>query len=118
MSLDDESNWEVVHNGFYSAAGENPIEKILIPGSFTNHTIRAYTTSLQAKPTWWLAGRLTQLLGSSTSGPDFEASRWAVPLKRQTLIKLPVFTAEYRIKFEPVRWLKEIALVIEIYTGN
>lgn len=118
MPLDDETNWQNIHNGFYSVTGANPIDKILIPGFYTQHTLRVFTTSLQAKPHWWLAGRLTQLLGSNSSGPDFEASRWTVPLKRQTLIKLPVLTSEYRLKFEPVRWLKEIAIVIEIYTGQ
>jgi hypothetical protein len=89
------------------------VNEILIPGTFTQHTIRAYATSLKAKPNWWLAGRLIQLLG--TSSPDFEASRWAVPLKRRKLIQLPVLTTEYRLKFEPAKWHKEIALVIEIY---
>jgi hypothetical protein len=118
MPLDNASDWQLVYNGFHPTVGENPIEKILIPGVFTQHTIRAYTISLQAKPTWWLGGRLTQLLGSSTSGPDFEASRWIVPLKRQTLIMLPALTSEYRLKFEPAHWHKEIALVIETYTGE
>jgi len=118
MPLDDESNWQIVYNGFHLATEENPINKILIPGAFTQHTIRAYATSLPAKPHWWLAGRLTQLLGNSLSAPDFEASRWAVPLKARTLIQLPVLTSEYRLKFEPAKWHKEIALVIEIYTGS
>ncbi|MEG4842624.1 hypothetical protein [Microcoleus sp. B9-D4] len=117
MPLDDESNWTTVYNQFHAATGENPIPKILIPGTFTQHTIRAYSISQQAKPTWWLGGRLTQLLGSS-AGPDFEASHWPVPLKRQVLIILPQLTVEYRIKFEPARWHKEIALVIESYTGQ
>ncbi|MEG4883002.1 hypothetical protein QUB75_19675 [Microcoleus sp. K1-B6] len=116
MPLDDESNWQIAYNGFHSTAGENPIDKILIPGNFAQHTIRVYAISLQAKPNWWMAGRLIQLLGNSN--PDFEASRWSVPLKRRTLIKLPQLTTEYRLKFEPVRWLKEIAIVIEIYTGQ
>jgi hypothetical protein len=118
MSLDDETRWQIAYNSFHSATDESSIEKILIPGVFTQHTIRIYTVSLQAKPTWWLSGRLTQLLGSSASGPDFEASRWTIPLKRQTLIVLPALTSEYRLKFEPAKWHKEIALVIEIYIGN
>lgn len=117
MSLDDETKWQVVYNQFHTAINVNPIGKILIPGTFTQHTIRAYTTSMIAKPTWWLGGRLTQLLGAGTSGPDFEASRWVVPLKNQTLIQLPALTAQYRLKFEPAKWHREIALVIEIYTG-
>ncbi|MEG4032073.1 MULTISPECIES: hypothetical protein [unclassified Microcoleus] len=116
MTLDNESNWQIVYNGFHSATDETSINAIAIPGNFDQHTIRIYTTSLQAKPTWWMAGRLIQLLGDSN--PDFEASRWLVPLKRRTLIKLPQFTTEYHLKFEPVRWLKEVAIVIEIYVSE
>lgn len=116
--LDDESNWQIVYNQFHSAVGENPIDKIIIPGFFTQHTIRAYCLSLTAKPTWWLGGRLVHLLGSSTTGPDFEGSRWPVPLKARTFIQLPQLTVEYRLKFEPARWHKEIAIVIESYTGS
>jgi hypothetical protein len=118
MPLDNPSDWQLVYNGFHAAVGKNPIEKILIPGVLTQHTIRIYTTSLQIKATWWLAGQLTQLLGENTSAPDFEASRCVVPLKRQTLIILPVLTSEYRLKFEPARWHKEIAIIIEIYIGT
>lgn len=116
MPLDDESNWQVVCNDFHSATDESSLNAILIPGSFAQHTIRVYAISLPAKPTWWLAGRLIQLLGDSN--PDFEASRWVVPLKRRTLVKLPQLTTEYRLRFEPVRWLTEVAIVIEIYTGS
>jgi hypothetical protein len=113
MSLDNEDNWQIVYNGFHSSNGENPIGKILIPGNFTRHTIRVYTNSLIAKPTWWLGGTLTHLLRSAT--PDFEATRWTIPLNRITLIQVPMLTSEYRLKFEPARWHREIALVIESY---
>jgi hypothetical protein len=115
--LDDESKWETFFNGSYVTTPENLVEKILIPGTFTQHTIRIYANSLSAKPHWWLAGRLVQLLGNDISSPDFEGSRWAVPLKRRKLIQLPVLTSEYRLKFEPAYWHKDLALVIEVYTG-
>ena len=114
--FDDESNWQTIYNGFHSSIDEkSPIEEITIPGFFTQHTIRAYCNSLQAKPHWWLGGRLIHILGNTT--PDFEASRWLVPLKKRTLIQLPLLTAEYRLKFEPAYWHKNLALVIEVYTG-
>jgi hypothetical protein len=117
MSLDDENNWQTVYNQFHSVTNGNFIGKISIPGIFTQHTIRAYATSLVAKPHWWLAGRLTQILGSN-SQIDFEGSRWQVPLNRIMLIQLPLLTESYRLKFEVPRWHKEIALVIENYTGG
>lgn len=118
MPLDNEADWQAIYNNFHAATDKPPIGNISIPGTFTNHTVRIFATSLQAKPTWWLGGRLVQLLGTPTSDPDFEASRWVIPLRVRTLVQLPVLTSEYRLKFEPARWHKEIALVIEIYTGQ
>lgn len=112
--LDYESKWQTIYNGFHSSIDEkSPIEEITIPGFFTQHTIRVYCNSLKAKPTWWLGGNLKHLLGSSQ--PDFVASRWKVPLKEKTLIIFPVLTPEYRLKFVPAKWFREIALVIETY---
>ena len=115
--LDDETKWQTVYDGFHSSIDKKtPIEEIAIPGFFVNNVIRTYCTSLQANSTWWLAGRLKHLLGSQP-GPDFVASRHLVALKEKTLITIPLVTPEYRLKFTPVKWLREIALVIEIYTG-
>jgi hypothetical protein len=110
MTLDDESNWQILYNGFHSGTSENPIREILIPGTFTQHTIRIYAISLGAKPHWWLAGTLSHLLGSNNK-PDFEGSRWRVPLNKIMLIQFPELTTSYRLKFEVPRWHKEIALV-------
>ena len=114
MGLDDENNWQSVYNQSHSLTGDTLTKEISIPGSLTEHTIRIYTTSLVAKPHWWLAGTLCQLLGSNTQR-DFEGSRWRVPLNRITLIQLPQLTTSYGLKFEVPRWHKEITLVIETY---
>lgn len=115
--LDDESQWQTIYNGFHTRLDEKtPLGEIAIPGFFTQHIIRTYCISQQADPKWWLAGRLNHLLGIAT--PDFLASQWQIPLDRKILLKLPPETPEYRLKFKPVKWLKEVALVIEIYTGE
>jgi hypothetical protein len=110
MTLDDESNWQVVYNGFHSATSENPISKILIPGTFTQHTIRIYAISLVAKPHWWLAGTLSHLLGSN-SQPDFEGSRWRVPLNKIMLIQLPELTTSYRLNLRFLAGTKKLHLL-------
>jgi len=115
MTLNDEAKWQTVYNGFHASINEKtPIGEIIIPGFFTQHTIRVFCTSLQAKSSWWLAGRLNHLLGNEPS-LDFVGSRWLVSLKEKTLIILPQHTFEYRLKFVPVKWLTELALVIESY---
>ncbi|WP_373534665.1 hypothetical protein [Microcoleus sp.] len=117
MSIDNPSSWQVVYSGqhFRSALDES-IGRILIPGTFTQHIIRIYCTSSVAKSRWWLGGVLTQVLGSFQ--PDFEASRWQVPLNRTTLIQFPDLTAEYRLKFEAARWHKEIEIIVEEYISG
>jgi hypothetical protein len=115
MSLDNENNWQTIYKQSHSVTGESLIGKISIPGSLTQHTIRISATSLVAKPHWWLAGDLTQVLGNN-SVVDFEGSRWRVPLSRMTLIQLPQLTTSYRLKFEVPHWHKQIAIVVEIYT--
>jgi hypothetical protein len=117
MVLDNENNWQSVYNQHHSATGKTLLGNILIPGNLTEHTIRIYANSLVAKPQWWLAGTLCQLLGNNTQ-PDFEGSRWRVPLSRITLIQLPQLTTTYRLKFEVPHWHRELALVVEVYTGD
>jgi hypothetical protein len=118
MGLENDSDWQSVYNALHlSPSPQEPIGKILIPGSLTRHTIRIYATSLSAKPSWWLAGNLTQLLGDNLN-PDFEGSRHRIPLRRITLVNIPLLTPQYRLKFEPAFWLREIAIVIEAYIGN
>jgi hypothetical protein len=118
MALENDSDWQSVYNALHlSPSPQEPIGKILIPGSFTQHTLRIYVTSLPAKPSWWLAGDLTQLLGNNTN-PEFEAEKKRIPLKRITLVRLPFLSPQYRLKFEPAYWLREIAIVIEMYMGN
>jgi hypothetical protein len=118
MGLENDSDWQSVYNALHSSPSpQEPIGKILIPRSFEQHTIRIYTSSFLAKPSWWLAGNLTQLLGDNLN-PDLEGSRHTIPLRRITLVNLPLLTSQYQLKFEPVRWLREVAIVIEVYIGN
>jgi len=118
MGLENDSDWQNVYNALHSSPSpQAPIGKILIPESLTRHTIRIYITSFSAKTKWWLAGDLTQLLGDNLN-PDFEGSRHRIPLRRITLVNLPLLTSQYRLKFEPASWFREIAIVIEVYIGN
>jgi hypothetical protein len=89
MGLENDSDWQSVYNALHSSPSpQEPIGKILIPVSLEQHTVRVYTTSFSAKPRWWLAGNLTQLLGDNLN-PDFEGSRHQIPLRRITLVNLP-----------------------------
>jgi hypothetical protein len=117
MGLENDSDWQSVYNALHSSPSpEEPIGKILIPGNLTQHTIRIFATSFSAKPSWWLAGDLIQLLGDNLN-PEFEGSRHRIPLRRIILVNIPVLTFQYRLKFEPPFWLREVAIVVEVYVG-
>lgn len=118
----NEASWLTVFNASYNAIEDetgkfNSIEKIILPGVFTNKFIRIYLNSVSAKPKWWLGGTLVQLL-QNDSQLDFEVKRWRVPLRVISLIEINQVTTEYKLKLEPASWLKDIAIVIEQYIGE
>lgn len=66
MSIDNPSNWEVVYSGQHiRSTVDESIGRILIPGAFAQHIIRIYSTSLEAKPHWWLGGQGKRILIST-----------------------------------------------------
>jgi len=117
MTLDNPNDWSRVFEGNFQIAQfgsyKGRIEPIITP-SLTQHTIKIHTTSISAEPTWWYAGRLTQILGTTE---QIEATQSKIPLNRTTLIQLPVLTLGYRLKFEAARWHKHIQIIVDIYTG-
>ena len=117
--LNSDANWFQVFNGNYAGIIDPesqktlPIETIKFPVTFTKPFIRLFCKSTSAKPIWYKAGNLFQLL-KSESGLDFIAEKnWLIPLNNLQLIQVPVLTIDYQLKFKPAKWLKQIAIVIE-----
>lgn len=115
-------NWETRFNGSYlateSESGKHiSISKIEIPGVFEKKIIRIFSNSISAKPSWWYSGQLIQLIQSGNQ-LDCEVFRWSIPLKVLSLIEVKMITSQYTLKFQPAKWLKDIAIVVEQYTGE
>jgi hypothetical protein len=123
MNLHLDSNWTTIFNATYTASlsttgRPNPIDKIYVPYDFTNQFVRIYLKSESAEPHWWLGGKLIQLI-QSDSPFDFEVQPLLrIPLNRITLFEAKLIAPQYQLKFEPAKWLKEIAIVIEQYIGE
>jgi hypothetical protein len=116
MSLNNPSNWARVFEGVFQMAQFGPyrgqIEPIWTP-PLTQHTIRVYASSSEAKLHWKYAGELTQVVGVE----GMETSRSKVYLNRWCLFFLPQLVLEYKLKFECPYWHKRMKLVVEVYTA-
>jgi hypothetical protein len=87
-------------------------------------------TSLKAKPSWYRAGYLYQQIDGvaindsvifegmqATPTTAIDASQRVVPLNSIHLVIFPKLADSYRLRFAPVRWLKELTLGIWEYRG-
>lgn len=114
MTLDNPSNWSRVFEGtFYMAqlgSYRGRIEPIW-SSPFTYHTIRVRTTSTEAKDTWKYAGKLVQVFGIE----EMETVPANIPLNRYTLIVIPQPILDYRLRFQPAPWHKQIQIVVDAY---
>ena len=88
-------------------------------------------TSIKAKPSWYRAGYLAQQVDGvavndavvfegmqATPTTAIDASQRVVPLNSMQLVIFPKLADAYRLRFTPVRWLKEITLGIWEYRGT
>jgi hypothetical protein len=88
-------------------------------------------TSLKAKPNWYRAGWLYQQIDgvavndavvfegmNSTPTTAVDAAQRLIPLNSMHLVIFPKLADAYRLRFTPVRWLKEVTLGIWEYRGT
>jgi hypothetical protein len=117
MTLSDPIHWSPVFKGsFYlaqSGSYKGRIEPILTT-PFSQSTIRFYAKSIEAKPSWKYAGELTLILGVE----EMEIMpRFQIYLNRWSLIFVPQLVLEYRLKFEPAYWHKQMEVFADVYDG-
>lgn len=88
-------------------------------------------TSIKAKPSWYRAGYLYQQIegvaisdsvifegieGTPTTAID--ATHKVIPLNSVQLVIFPKLASTCRLRFQPIRWLKEVTLAIWEYRGS
>ncbi|NHC37945.1 hypothetical protein [Scytonema millei] len=87
-------------------------------------------TSFKAKPSWYRAGYLHQQIDGvavddsvvfeglqSTPTTAIDGSQRMIPLNSMQLVVFPKLADSYRLRFQPMRWLKELTLGIWEYRG-
>jgi len=107
------------------------IEPVEIPYIPTSRIFLIGTFSLDAKPTWYRAGYLTQeirniqisdtvLFEGLPGQPDttIDGSNHIIGLNRIQLIVLPKYSSNFSLRFEAVAWLKKLTLSIWEYRGG
>lgn len=128
LNLSDSSKWQSLWSGSFSALGiagkpgyHYPIDPILVPVLLESRIIAITATSATAKPKWWYAGKVRQIIQTGiTVGGVVDAA--SVNVKKLSLdkINLLIFqplTPTYALEFEPIWWLDVIELSVWAYTG-
>jgi hypothetical protein len=107
------------------------IEPVEIPYIPSSGIFLVGTFSIDARPTWYRAGYLTQelrnvqindvvLFEGLPGQPDttVDGSQYIIGLNRIQLIVLPKYSNNFSLRFEAVAWLKKLTLTIWEYRGQ
>jgi hypothetical protein len=119
MSIDREEDWQNFFRGSFLPAQNGihvgRIEPIVTPEILNRSLIRISANSIDLQSRrWWLAGYLTLEIGLV-----MEFQRWNIPLNRRKIVfNVGEFDDKYKLRFDAVRWLRNLYLEIDIYTGS
>lgn len=118
--------WELFY--YQKILGVEPVE---LPFTTDKHILLVGATSSKVKPTWIRAGYLHQqidginiddtviyegLQRTPSTAVDFD--RKLIKLNSIDLIEFSKISNDYRLRFEPMRWITEVTLGIWMYTGT
>ena len=115
VDLADESKWVQIHASLREVVYINgtteytPLTDRLLPETYTAKYLRVLVAYPQAKPTWFLGGRLSIKASSEpivtpTNVLNPVIRRVGVPLNRAAIIDVPSFVSEYKLSFQPPYW--------------
>lgn len=77
------------------------------------------TTSNDARSTWRLGGYLQQYIDApDTDFIEIPTSKKFVPLNGFTLVRYPMWTTAYKLRFQVPSWIREIRLLVYEYQGT
>ena len=130
--------WELTYAKKLVSANNQPsglflpyLDIVEIPYIPTSGIFLVGTFSLEAKPTWYRAGYLTQeirsvkindsvLFEGLPGSPDttVDASTQVIGLNRIQLVILPKYSSNFSLRFEPVPWLKKLSFTLWEHKGT
>ena len=115
LDLSNESKWNQVHASLREVTYIDesteflPLSDALLSEVYTARYLRVLVTYPQAKPSWYLGGRLsirgnTIPIVTPTNVLTPVVRRIAVGLNRAFIVETPDFLSEYKISFQPPYW--------------
>ncbi|MBW4597470.1 MAG: hypothetical protein KME46_32385 [Brasilonema angustatum HA4187-MV1] len=131
-------NWELTfYQRFVAQSGGEfrrstpAIDPIELPYLTDAHIFLIGVTSISANPSWYKAGWLLQQIDNvkiddtiiftnlpRTPVTSVDGKQKLIPLNTIQLVTFPKLTDSYRLRFTPVRWLKDLTLGIWEYRGQ
>lgn len=123
LDLSNSSNWQKVYEGSFVAVPIQgvrnqfiPIPTVLIPNSFSNHTLAVGASSFQTKPTWRLGFWLSMYVQVPGIGKA-QGSNKKIPLGL-SVIRFPNLSPTYTLAASIPHWHKEMSIDIWQYIGS
>lgn len=115
VNLADESKWNQIHASLREVTyieGSTefiPLTDALLSEVYTAKYLRVLVSYPQAKPTWYLGGRLsirtnTESISTPTNLLTAVVKRVAVVLNRAFIVEVPDYLTEYKVSFQPPYW--------------
>jgi hypothetical protein len=115
IDLADESKWNQIHASLREVSYINgtseylPLTDALLPETYTSKYLRVLVTLPNAKPSWFLGGKLsirtnTVPIVTPTNVLTAVVRRIGVGLNRAQIIEVPDFLSEYKVSFQPPYW--------------
>lgn len=118
MPLSREQDWQNFFKGsaqsssFHDGRLEAITSSLFLNQSILRISTRSFGEEIQKA--WWLAGYLTQQIGTMET-----EKRWEIPLNRKIILIVDDRLSEsYTLKFQPVKWIKNLYLEIDTYSGE
>lgn len=131
LDLANSTNWEQIHYSsrsveFTSSTNYKPLEDIQVNPLLMSSPIVATfanTSDQYAKPSWYTAGWMYQLIqtgiqGSTASASEVSTRSLRVPLNRIKLHILGNNYSNYGLVFKSIKWVRQLSLTAWAYTGE
>lgn len=122
LQIDNAAHWQQVYSEQKTRAsgqnGEIPIPDFDIPILLTSHVLAVGTSSEYARSHWWLGCRVQQVLSATGTGFGYlPAAIVNIPVNRVTLVILPRYAAQFRLRVSVPYWHRELRVTVYEYVG-
>ncbi len=108
-------NWLTLYDAQSVNVNGLPIPPIVLADIYDYRFLKVTAINEQAKPVWELGAYVDLMLPDTI--PTVRASRFDVDVNETTLIPVPLWLKDYKLRIKPPRWFRCLTVKLDGYTG-